>query len=152
MGLMLYEGRHWRIHRSRPRYITTIIDNNSQYSVVSLQQVYSCPIIMPKNAHFAHPPAPSRPDSAGPGLGLRPAPLFVLLLLAVRALMGTGGSSGTSRDRRFRTGSSRSEKRFTTGSAMEADLPKESSSLGASPGSVQLEREIRRISGSSSRF
>lgn len=105
-----------------------------------------------KKSHFAHPPAPSRPDSAGPGLGLRPAPLFVLLLLAVRALMGTGGSSGTLRDRRFRTGSSRSEKRFTTGSAMEADLPKESSSLGASPGSFQLEREIRRISGSSSRF
>jgi hypothetical protein len=45
----------------------------------------------------------------------------VLLLLAVRALMGTGGSSGTSRDSRCRPGSSRSEKRFTTGSALEAD-------------------------------
>ena len=49
MGLMLYERRHLRIHRSRPRHITTIFDNNSQYSVVSLQQVYSYPIIMPKN-------------------------------------------------------------------------------------------------------
>ena len=94
------------------------------------------------------PPAhhPLRPDSAGPGLGLRPAPLLVFLLLAVRAVMGTGGSSGTSRDRRFRTGSSRSEKRFTTGSAMEGDLPMESSSLGkASPWSVQFFGKFMKI-------